>query len=650
MMFKKFVLLFALALSGILSFSCTPKEEVKVPEIQLSNTVFEISSEGGELFFAYRILNPVEGASLSVTASDSMIVTSVDYNPLAAEGEVRFVISASASNDSRSASLTVGYPGAEAVYCSVIQGASEEDPFVIKITDISAGSVTFDIEAADQNQSYVFLVASSLYLEQNGLDTDEKLIADDIAYFQNIADINDVPLSEVFAAYANSGDTTGCVMNGLEPKTEYVAYMYGVDIEKCIVTTNLVKETFTTTDVSTEDVLWNVDLSFVSNVVNLDISTEYEGYYSYRIYTKSSVEDAYGNDYQLAFSEDWRYTMLMWVEYGATMDQILELFCYKGNQSLSSEGFKAGVPYILGIYGVDSLSGYVCTNVYTHEFEIEKPEASENQIDISVYNITQNTAEVNISVSNSDPYTMALLSESTVEGMEENDLMEYLYTMFSLTTYSGNQSFKVMDLYSATSYYVVAFGYDAGINTTSLFKTKFTTLEEGDDGIVVDMNIGNYYSVAEVSRLDSYWQIYDYKDALLPFEVTVNPYGAEENIYYGIFTSEQFEGITDNMIKKLIKNGGPKQYRSVAALSFDQSYTAVAVAIDADGIYGPLYKKEFTLTSDGVSDPQEFLDLMETWNNPTKVISPMYPKACVQGDSKELKAKNLKKVKKIVLD
>lgn len=605
---------------------------------------------GGDFYFAYKVLNPVDGATLSVTASDSVVVTSIEYDPLATEGEVRFVVSASGVTQARSASLAVAYPGAETVYCSVIQDASEKEPFSIKITDVSAGSVTFDIEAANQNQPYVFLVASSLYLQQNGLDTDEKLIADDIAYFQNIADINDVPLSEVFASFANSGDTTGCVMNGLEPETEYVAYMYGVDIEKCVVTTKLVKEVFTTSGVSTEDVQWDVALSFVSNVVNLDISTDYEGYYSYRIYTKSSVEDAYGNDYQLAFSEDWRYTMLMWVEYGATMDQILELFCYKGNQSLSSEGFKAGVPYILGIYGVDSLSGYVCTNVYTYEFEIEKPEASENQIDISVYNITQNTAEVNISVSNSDPYTIALLSESTVEGMEENELMEYLYTMFSLTTYNGDQSFKVMDLYSATSYYVVAFGYDAGINTTSLFKTKFTTLEEGGDGIVVDMNIGNYYSVAEVSRLDSYWQIYDYKDALLPFEVTVNPYGAQESIYYGIFTSEQFEGITDNMIKKLIKNGGPKQYRSVAALSFDQSYTAVAVAVDPDGIYGPLYKKEFTLTADGVSDPQEFLDLMEAWNNPNQVIAPMYPKACVKGDSKDLEVKNLKKVKKIVLD
>ncbi len=649
-MLKKFVQLFALALSGSLLFSCTPKEDIKTPEIKLSSTVFESSSMGGDFFFAYKVLNPVDGATLSVTASDSVVVTSIEYDPLAAEGEVRFVVSASGVTQARSASLAVAYPGAETVYCSVIQDASEKEPFSIKITDVSAGSVTFDIEAADQNQPYVFLVASSLYLQQNGLDTDEKLIADDIAYFQNIADINDVPLSDVFASFANSGDTTGCVMNGLEPETEYVAYMYGVDIEKCVVTTKLVKEVFTTSGVSTEDVQWDVALSFVSNVVNLDISTEYEGYYSYRIYTKSSVEDAYGNDYQLAFSEDWRYTMLMWVEYGATMDQILELFCYKGNQSLSSEGFKAGVPYILGIYGVDSLSGYVCTNVYTYEFEIEKPEASENQIDISVYNITQNTAEVKISVSNSDPYTMALLSESTVEGMEENDLMEYLYTMFSLTTYSGDQSFKVMDIYSATSYYVVAFGYDAGINTTSLFKTKFTTLEEGDDGIVVDMNIGNYYSVAEVSRLDSYWQIYDYKDALLPFEVTVNPYGAEESIYYGIFTSEQFEGITDNMIKKLIKNGGPKQYRSVAALSFDQSYTAVAVAVDPDGIYGPLYKKEFTLTADGVGDPQEFLDLMETWNNPNQVIAPMYPKACVKGDSKDLEVKNLKKVKKIVLD
>ena len=649
-MLKKFVQLFALALSGSLLFSCTPKEEINTPEIKLSSTVFESSSMGGDFYFAYKVLNPVDGATLSVTASDSVVVTSIEYDPLAAEGEVRFVVSSSGVTQARSASLAVAYPGAETVYCSVIQDASEKEPFSIKITDVSAGSVTFDIEAADQNQPYVFLVASSLYLQQNGLDTDEKLIADDIAYFQNIADINDVPLSEVFASFANSGDTTGCVMNGLEPETEYVAYMYGVDIEKCVVTTKLVKEVFTTSGVSTEDVQWDVALSFVSNVVNLDISTEYEGYYSYRIYTKSSVEDAYGNDYQLAFSEDWRYTMLMWVEYGATMDQILELFCYKGNQSLSSEGFKAGVPYILGIYGVDSLSGYVCTNVYTYEFEIEKPEASENQIDISVYNITQNTAEVNISVSNSDPYTIALLSESTVEGMEENDLMEYLYTMFSLTTYNGDQSFKVMDLYSATSYYVVAFGYDAGINTTSLFKTKFTTLEEGGDGIVVDMNIGNYYSVAEVSRLDSNWQIYDYKDALLPFEVTVNPYGAQESIYYGIFTSEQFEGITDNMIKKLIKNGGPKQYRSVAALSFDQSYTAVAVAVDPDGIYGPLYKKEFTLTADGVSDPQEFLDLMEAWNNPNQVIAPMYPKACVKGDSKDLEVKNLKKVKKIVLD
>ncbi|MDY5824836.1 MAG: hypothetical protein SPJ99_08360 [Candidatus Coprenecus sp.] len=649
-MLKKFVQLFALALSGSLLFSCTPKEEINTPEIKLSSTVFESSSMGGDFYFAYKVLNPVDGATLSVTASDSVVITSIEYDPLATEGEVRFVVSASGVTQARSASLAVAYPGAETVYCSVIQDASEKEPFSIKITDVSAGSVTFDIEAADQNQPYVFLVASSLYLQQNGLDTDEKLIADDIAYFQNIADINDVPLSEVFASFANSGDTTGCVMNGLEPETEYIAYMYGVDIEKCVVTTKLVKEVFTTSGVSTEDVQWDVALSFVSNVVNLDISTEYEGYYSYRIYTKSSVEDAYGNDYQLAFSEDWRYTMLMWVEYGATMDQILELFCYKGNQSLSSEGFKAGVPYILGIYGVDSLSGYVCTNVYTYEFEIEKPEASENQIDISVYNITQNTAEVNISVSNSDPYTIALLSESTVEGMEENDLMEYLYTMFSLTTYNGDQSFKVMDLYSATSYYVVAFGYDAGINTTSLFKTKFTTLEEGGDGIVVDMNIGNYYSVAEVSRLDSYWQIYDYKDALLPFEVTVNPYGAQESIYYGIFTSEQFEGITDNMIKKLIKNGGPKQYRSVAALSFDQSYTAVAVAVDPDGIYGPLYKKEFTLKADGVSDPQEFLDLMEAWNNPNQVIAPMYPKACVKGDSKDLEVKNLKKVKKIVLD
>ena len=85
-MLKKFVQLFALALSGSLLFSCTPKEEINTPEIELSSTVFESSSMGGDFYFAYKVLNPVDGATLSVTASDSVVVTSIEYDPLAAEG------------------------------------------------------------------------------------------------------------------------------------------------------------------------------------------------------------------------------------------------------------------------------------------------------------------------------------------------------------------------------------------------------------------------------------------------------------------------------------------------------------------------------------------------------------------------------------
>ena len=101
----------------------------------------------------------------------------------------------------------------------------ELENFTVTLTSLHAGDVFLNIEPKDKEQTYWF----QLQVKEEMGETDEEIIASDIAYLNYMAEYYGTPLAQLLADNLLTGDIEWRYQY-LEPNTEYVLYMYGMNI------------------------------------------------------------------------------------------------------------------------------------------------------------------------------------------------------------------------------------------------------------------------------------------------------------------------------------------------------------------------------------------------------------------------------------
>ena len=474
-----------------------------------------------------------------------------------------------------------------------------DEDFRLEVSQVTTTKFTLDCFPADKEMTYLLMVSSQEYLDKNGIDDDESLYQDDIRYIREEMSYG-TPIEEL----TKTGDMTG-LEYAVEPEKEIVVYAYGIDPSTLERLTEICYKRFTTPAVEMTDVKFAISTEVNGPDIRVEITPDgYEGYYFFEAVETATLEQA-ASAYEYAydsFSANLSYYLWM----SDSLEEALESLCWKGSASDTFTG-DPETSYTIMAYAVND-EGLVCSEPEVVEVTTEAVGMSGNELTISVTGIKSRSALLSVTPSdNEDPYTCAVVTDEEIAGKSEEEIIRYIldYYWYNLEQIYGPFSEDLTELEPGTGYTVCAFGYQANTATTSLFSEKFTTPEAVEGKSTFELSLDKYYDVGEVAELDpdiiNELNLAPDVEALLTTEVTTVP--ETDEFYYLITGDSAIDTMSEDELKEYCYNFGNTGSKAIFGHYYGVEQTAVGFAVDTDGNWGPLWKKTFTPTRDGVSDP-----------------------------------------------
>ena len=428
--------LFALA-------SCEkPQEQVSVPAIKLADTQLTIESDGGSVRVAYVIENPVEGEKLTAESK-------ADWLEVDASNARLLTISAQTNETGqvREGQIVLSYKGAEDATLTVSQDFFE-NPLSIEVLGVTATNVKFSVETSDPELTWVPMVTYKEGFEY--YETPDELFASDIEYFEYLADINDMTLAQFIESMVATGSMENVNLGGLQPSTDYVLYAYGVtkDARR---TTDIVSCPFRTEDPYEGDISFTFEAEEEDYILNYSIIPSYTGVpYYYGIVTKKQWDmwsSKYSGDVSAAIqTEDIDATLADLMDLGM-MSGPEDYFLLFSEADVMDFGYfelTADTEYVIFASRWDEqcrLTGPLSS--YIHKSQPIDP--SDNQLTLSLANITQSSADATVTVTNEDPYALINLKSSEIAGMADDEIFEFVTTKYDYNSNrpSGSTNFII---------------------------------------------------------------------------------------------------------------------------------------------------------------------------------------------------------------
>jgi hypothetical protein len=189
---------------------------------------------------------------------------------------------------------------------------------------------------------------------------------------------------------------------------------------------------------------------------------------------------------------------------GYAVDQIMDAMCLQGHEEYS-ELLKGSTNYSMTIYAVDMVDGLpqVVSKPQIKNFTTEEIGASDMTLDIKVENNYVRVADVTITPSKDEYYTVAIVEKSEVPDNTNSEIINWLNDNFAMDTYRGEIFSHLNTLQPETEYSILAYGYYGGVVTTDLFRYDFATDAESEcENSVVRVDYNGPYSLAELEAYD----------------------------------------------------------------------------------------------------------------------------------------------------
>lgn len=262
---------------------------------------------------------------------------------------------------------------------------------------------------------------------------------------------------------------------------------------------------------------------------------------------------------------------------------------------------------------------------------------TQNSFTFDVTDVGSNGADV--TVTPSDPsvrYIWDVISEENYRAYGANDdglrnyLNEYIESQISssfptreevvaVVSVYGTNNYLYESLLPGTTYYVWAICVDDSGNPTAdpALSESFTTAEEVISTATATLVFDKYYDGSELYKLDpNYYASYNGM-AYVPATVERS---ADAVTWYTIYTSTNImdtEAISDATLRSiLVKQGTEGNGTPRYAVPWDTEVYFLAMAKDAEGHFGPVFRMSLTVGIDGVSPIEELTGTRRTAATP----------------------------------
>lgn len=585
--------------------------------LQLEKKEVDVVADGGRYTVGYELLNPVAGATIKVNVEHDWV-----KNVVVAEEQISFDVDANYDKLNRSCRIELIYQG---IYpnptITINQSGGKEYPINFNLISVATTTITLDVIPKDKKMPYVFILGNGTYIEENGLMTDdEALWQSDLEIFEQFAAAFGGDASLAAKAFMYEGDLMQHQITGLTPDTKYVVYAYGFDNETLTPLTEISRMEVKTAAVN--DYILHFDFNVQVDGPNVSIDIEpinYDGYYYYGVFWAKDIEGISAETLRSYCEADWEQQKSIYAPFFESTEEglhfIFNELAYRGPVHLDTE-LDSNTEFVLWAFGLND-EALLNTTPEIYYFTTGAPNASANELTLSVDNIHSRKVTINVETTNDDKYIVSLVPTSRFEGLSDDEVINYIISNFTLNYTSGDISDEVTGLKPSTEYELLAFGCQAGCATTGLERCVFTTSQVEYADLDFSLTIGNYYDGEEVAALNPNYS--NFIGAAI-VDVTVNADPDAVRYYFTALEASEFYKYDYEKLISGLTSEGEAEEKASYAFFFDTSYIFFGVAEDEDGNYTEVWaSKEITFTYDGCSPAEEFLASTED-ETPAKVM------------------------------
>lgn len=485
-------------------------EQMTSNNIRIYNTTMEIAPEGETIHINYAIEAPREGEILVATCQAEWIEAVKVYTSFVAITAQR-----NTTGEVRTAHLELTY-GTDKCSITLTQQPFVE-PISIRVEATEAVAVVVSVETASPETTWIGQIVDKEWFEAY---TDEEKILEDRDYFYSMAEEEGITFEQYIAKVLNKGSHNNLRMGGLDPETDYVMYVYGMNnIGEA--TTAIYHAPFTTTaPYQGNDVTFDIEVVVNRAVATVSIQPSHEGVaYFNNLITREDFE-AYGS---IEAAADGVIAKII-EDYAAWDYTLAEAFEYNTDYLATTYEFEAmaNTEYVAFAFKWNDKCQRLSEVSYTW-FEVGDIPPSDNEITAEISNVTQTTFDIVTTTTNLDPYIIFPIPAIEISKMRSDEtIFNYLmqeYGTWELEYYlcEGNVKGTFSGLKAGTEYCVLIFGYEAGVRTTKIKNIGITTAQAGDIEAcqynIEVSNVGDREATVKITPSDYsiwyYWNVFE---------------------------------------------------------------------------------------------------------------------------------------------
>lgn len=463
--------------SAILICSCnSDSKESILPEIHIdTSTTYTFSCDGGNINIPVQLNNPDENTEFSFQCDCDWI--SAEYY----EPEIIITAESLEGYEERTGEIHVTYGEFYEGVITVLQYPETYPSYSIKVKDISATTATIDIQPAREELQYMIRPIRKDVFDSYK-DEDEFFKAES-EYIEYMETQESTPLGQML----HNGTLTDIELLYLDTDTEYYICAYAINENGDILSSVSKSEVFKTdeihfditTSVDGINITVNVTASddkapFIFDIVNAQALQE----------SGKDVEDVAQEviDLNLWTAETFfknntiqaipTFTNLKTAEHSFSRYNI-------GDHSYDNEASSKFIVYATTVnqYGKVGTIPSDTTSTYT-----EAINASDNEITVTIDNITSTGWDLTVTTTNNDPYVTYFDYADKYEGWTKEELIaefsnteKYDYLFY---THNGNYKTTYGMQDPDTNFVMFVFGWEGGTMTTDFQAHYYRTLPE----------------------------------------------------------------------------------------------------------------------------------------------------------------------------